>query len=254
MKKTLIIIAIVVAAIILLGLAAYALDLIPDDLFESSSTQKTTRIKLDTYETTLQVGETYQLTASAKKQLVLRWKSSDEDVAIVNSNGMVTAKAPGVANITCYASYAVEASCTITVEEGLSGNIDIDIDIDSPSSDSNPSIPSTPSSAPTAIPSYPSTPSTENSDFIFPHASIKYLTLNEAYSRLSVMSGTPISGSFAQDAVNEIYARNGYVFQDSDLSSYYNSQSWYYPDPNFSFSNLNAYEMANITLLQELVY
>jgi len=242
-KKGLIIALVVILIVIaILAVGIYALDIDFLSLFETSdSGRPTTRIKLDTYEATMQVGETIQLEASAKKQTVLHWKSSNEDVVIVNSKGVVTAVAPGVANITCYASYATEASCTVTVEAGFAEDPQKPIELP------DISVPDTPSK-----PSTPSAPSTENSDFIFPYSSVTYLTLNEAHARLSVMTGSPLSGSFAQDAVNEIYARNGYVFQSPELSSYYNAQHWYVPNPSFDFGSLNQYEVANIQLLQSL--
>lgn len=60
-------------------------------------------------------GETVQLTAEVKKADNLGWTSSDESVATVDANGLVTAVAPGTATITVTAG-EVSAVCTITCD------------------------------------------------------------------------------------------------------------------------------------------
>ena len=54
-------------------------------------------------------------------------------------------------------------------------------------------------------------------------------------------------------AWNEIVAaNNGYVFKNSGLRDYFNSCSWYTPDPNASASGgLSGVASENVTLLQE---
>ncbi len=55
-------------------------------------------------------------------------------------------------------------------------------------------------------------------------------------------------------ARNEIYARHGRRFKDSDLQSYFDGKSWYYghTDPkNFDESVFNKYEKANIKVITE---
>ncbi|MDD7792870.1 YARHG domain-containing protein [Clostridium sp. 'White wine YQ'] len=54
-------------------------------------------------------------------------------------------------------------------------------------------------------------------------------------------------------ARNEIFARHGYVFKMDEFKDYFNSKSWYVPNPNYdgSDSALNEYEIANYMLIQE---
>lgn len=55
-------------------------------------------------------------------------------------------------------------------------------------------------------------------------------------------------------AKNEIYARNGRLFQSEELQDYFDAQYWYYGtiSPNsFSPSYLNQYETANVDLLNK---
>lgn len=182
------------------------------------------KISLNDYEVTLNVGETFQLEATANSQLVLKWKSSNENVALVNSNGVVTAAQTGVANITCYAENAVEAICTVTVRKTESIKVESVL------------------------------PETEwSADFIFSHSSSDYLTEEEISLKISSMNGYSPSGNYAQDAINEIYARNGYIFTKANTSSYYNAKSWYTPNANFTTSDFNKYEKENIKLLKKFI-
>lgn len=49
---------------------------------------------------------------------------------------------------------------------------------------------------------------------------------------------------------NSIYARHGYIFKDSNLRAYFNSQPWYYGYRSVvPTSAFNAYEKANIKFL-----
>lgn len=87
---------------------------------------------------------------------------------------------------------------------------------------------------------------TGNGDYILPDSSTKKYTEQE------------LSGLSAQDlylARNEIFARHGRIFSNSDLQSYFESKSWYKPsiEPgDFSDSLLNETELANVELLSKL--
>lgn len=51
---------------------------------------------------------------------------------------------------------------------------------------------------------------------------------------------------------NSIYARHGYIFKDSRLRSYFNSQPWYYGyRSTVPTSAFNKYEKANINFLKK---
>lgn len=186
------------------------------DMVSQSATDAATEqaITLDRYTASITVGEAFQLKASAASGLALQWRSSDESVALVNSQGQVTGVSAGVANITCFTEDGTEASCTVTVA---------------------------------AAATEPTQPA---SDFIFPHSSSAYLTEAEIAQTLAGMSGYSPGKGYAQDAINEIYARNGYVFQTEEVRTYYQGKSWYVADYSFSTADLNEYEKYNIALLQ----
>ena len=82
-------------------------------------------ITLNATEQTLAIGETFALTASVTPENAtnknLAWTSSDENVAIVDANGLVTAVKEGTATITVKATDGsnVTAQCTINVSDSF---------------------------------------------------------------------------------------------------------------------------------------
>lgn len=79
--------------------------------------------------------------------------------------------------------------------------------------------------------------------FIIPDSSIRKLSASE------------LSG-FSSDTLalirNEIYARNGYIFQKEKYKNYFGSKLWYTPNPNFNESWLNETEKYNIQLIKSM--
>ena len=81
------------------------------------------------------------------------------------------------------------------------------------------------------------------SGYILPVSSTQYLTEDMV---------SPMSAQIACYARNEIYARNGRMFDSAELQGYFNQQSWYMPvyEPDqFPDNLLNEYETANIAML-----
>lgn len=98
--------------------------------------------------------------------------------------------------------------------------------------------------APTEEPTQQATENKTEDTSIFPNSSTSYITKAEVEA---------LNNDQINLAINEIYARNGRIFQDPTLSAYFNSQSWYTPkytaeefDKNVKF---NEYEQANLQLL-----
>ena len=65
---------------------------------------------------TLELGETLQLTATASDNGTISWSSSNEDVATVDKNGLVTGVGEGTANIVARRGSAGSATCAVTVQ------------------------------------------------------------------------------------------------------------------------------------------
>lgn len=83
-------------------------------------------------------------------------------------------------------------------------------------------------------------------DYIFADSNSRYLREDELY----------ILDSFtSRIAINELYARHGYMFTSEDMQEYFGALEWYRntpKDPNFDWSrSFNAYEIANKELLVE---
>lgn len=208
------------------------------------SDKQVTSITLSSTDVSVKVGKKIQLSAKTQPSDapggVLEWSSSNEKVAIVNSDGFVTGVKSGVASITCKSENGKEASCTVTVKSETITN------------------PTSPSTATTQSSTKPSSSeskkgkiTTQNSspseignaykdDFVFYDSSYRKLTDSEV-SRLS--------SAEIQQAINEIYARYGRVFKDSQIKAYFNSTEWYVENPSYSDSNVNDIERANLSLL-----
>ncbi len=206
--------------------------------------KEVTSITLSSTDVSVKVGKKIQLSAKTQPSdapsEVLEWSSSNEKVAIVNSDGFVTGVKSGVASITCKSENGKEASCTVTVKSETITN------------------PTSPSTATTQSSTKPSSSeskkgkiTTQNSspseignaykdDFVFYDSSYRKLS----YSEVSRLSSTQI-----QQAINEIYARYGRVFKDSQIKAYFNSTEWYVENPSYSDSNVNDIERANLSLL-----
>ena len=86
--------------------------------------------------------------------------------------------------------------------------------------------------------------SISNGDYILPEIASRYYTETE----LSGMDAHTLSL-----ARNELYARHGYIFKNTELQEYFGAKQWYTPQvaevPDSSF---NQYEKANLELIQNL--
>lgn len=122
----------------------------------------------------------------------------------------------------------------------LLSNHDEDVE---PSETVRPTATSTP--VPTSTPE--ETTSIEEDEQILPMSSERLLT-DEDISGLDTYQ--------IQMAINEIYARYGYVFQDPSMAAYFEEQSWYVPADNgksISYSDLTSIETQNIEFLRKAI-
>ncbi len=97
--------------------------------------------------------------------------------------------------------------------------------------------------------------STSDSEYLCDYSSSRQLTASDMASLNSQSYGTfPGGRSLARMMINEIYARHGYRFQDSELLSYFNEKSWYTArtsDMSAVTSQMSSTEKANIEFLQK---
>ena len=92
-----------------------------------------------------------------------------------------------------------------------------------------------------SAPEYDGTTGTDSS-YIFAHSSSRKLTRDEILS---------INKSLWPYARNEIYARHGYVFDQSKYKNYFANKTWYKAG-GFSTKDLNSIEWYNMELLQKM--
>lgn len=79
--------------------------------------------------------------------------------------------------------------------------------------------------------------------FIIPDSSVRRLTKSELYG---------YDSNTLALIRNEIYARNGYVFQKEKYKSYFGSKTWYTPNSSFNESWLNSIEKYNVQLIKSM--
>ena len=201
-------------------------------------------ITLDAKSIRLEIGKTIQLSATYSpadaSEHALSWSSSDEYVATVDSDGYVTGVWEGTANIICRSSNGVEAVCSVTVSISIAPTA---------SPTEAPTQASSEKSAESKSENKPDTSGSSSDDFIFPDSSVRYLSEYEISARLNSLIIPSVTGDYAQDAINEIFARNGYVFRTPSIRAYYESKSWYHADPSFTQGDLSDIETYNIALL-----
>lgn len=170
----------------------------------------------------------------------LVWSSSDPKVASVDGNGMVLGESEGVVTITCESANGKKATCTVTVKDN---NTNATVPAtESYTKSTEPTKSDDAKRAESSNSSSSKSDESRNNGFIFPHSSQRKLTVDEV---------TGLGGDVAQDAINEIYARYGYVFKTKSIQKYYESQSWYHKNYNFSESDLSEIESYNIGLLRK---
>lgn len=84
---------------------------------------------------------------------------------------------------------------------------------------------------------------TFNDGQIFPNSSNEYLTAGDVEN---------LSSDQIQEAINEIYARNGYTFRDENIRNYFMGYDWYNPTipaDEFDSNSFSEVEKANVKLL-----
>lgn len=214
------------------------------------SAKEISSIILSSNNVSVKAGKKIQLTAKVQPSDApsdgLKWTSSDEEIAVVNSDGFVTGVKAGVVNITCMAPNGKEAVCTVTVKSSSTSSSSSKSSSSSQQSSSNNNqsyynyTPRSNGSITTVTATPQQIGNAYKSDFVFYDSSYRYITNSEA---------SYLSSSQAQTAINEIYARHGRAFKDSGVRSYFYSKAWYVVNPSYSDSDLNSIETSNINLL-----
>lgn len=91
----------------------------------ASSTQQQFSLKLSASSLSLHTGQSGQLTASTTGSGTIDWSSSNENIAVVDANGRITAKKAGTATITAMFQ-GLRKSCRVTITNQLAESIKLD--------------------------------------------------------------------------------------------------------------------------------
>lgn len=87
----------------------------------------------------------------------------------------------------------------------------------------------------------------DDSEYVFPDSDSRKLKKSEVKK---------LSKKELRYARNELYARHGYIFEDEELKSYFESKSWYTPSVKGEDFNdedyFNEYEIANRDLIKKI--
>lgn len=153
----------------------------------------------------------------------LLWTSSNRSVAVVDERGMVSALAPGSCTVTVASKSYSEISCHVEV-------------IVNGDEEEEATVTSTPSAsqAEDYIAYLPET----NASSVFP-------TYYLSESEVAAMDAEQI-----QFIINQIYAKNGYVFRTQSIQNYFSQMPWYVAVSNdTSRLSMSSLDRSNLNLL-----
>ena len=150
----------------------------------------------------------------------LLWTSSNRSVAVVDERGMVSALAPGSCTVTVASKSYSEISC----------HVEVIVNGDEEEKTSSPST----SQAEDYIAYLPET----NASSVFP-------TYYLSESEVAAMDAEQI-----QFIINQIYAKNGYVFRTQSIQNYFSQMPWYVAVSNdTSRLSMSSLDRSNLNLL-----
>ncbi len=153
----------------------------------------------------------------------LLWTSSNRSVAVVDERGMVSALAPGSCTVTVASKSYSEISCHVEVI--VNGDEEEE----------------------TTVTSSPSASQAEDYIAYLPetNASSVFPTYYLSESEVAAMDAEQI-----QFIINQIYAKNGYVFRTQPIQNYFSQMPWYVAVSNdTSRLSMSSLDRSNLNLL-----
>ncbi len=162
-------------------------------------------------------------TPSDAEEQDLLWASSNREVAVVNERGTVSAVGEGSCTITIASKTYSDISCHVEVIVGQGGGASQETQ--SPSNFD-------------ADPDYVTYVEETNAASVYP---TYYLSESEVAS---------MDGEQIQFIINQIYAKNGYVFRTTDIQNYFSRMPWYVPvSGDASRLQMSSVDRSNLNLL-----
>lgn len=142
----------------------------------------------------------------------LLWVSSNHAVATVNDKGMVDAVGDGQCTITAASKTNSEISCTVEVTVG----------------DAAPASAQTAAPAANDAPAAPAAAASDYEQYIGYNRESNAANVYPAYA-LSESEASGMDSEELQFTINQIYAKNGYIFRTQSIQSYFSQMPWYTP-------------------------
>jgi hypothetical protein len=161
------------------------------------------------------------LTPSDASEQELVWASSNKAVATVDEAGMVSALSQGTCTVTVASKAYSTVSCHVEVIVGEDGTSD----------------------------------AADNSGDASEEAEVSYVEETNAAAvyptyYLSEREVAAMDGEQIQFIINQIYAKNGYVFQTGSIQSYFSQMPWYVAVSNdASRLRMSSLDRSNLNLL-----
>ena len=161
------------------------------------------------------------LTPSDASEQELVWASSNKAVATVDEAGMVSALSQGTCTVTVASKAYSTVSCHVEVIVGEDGTSD----------------------------------AADNSGDASEEAEVSYVEETNAAAvyptyYLSEREVAAMDGELIQFIINQIYAKNGYVFQTGSIQSYFSQMPWYVAVSNdASRLRMSSLDRSNLNLL-----
>ena len=161
--------------------------------------------------------DTIQVSGAETRDLI--WASSDRSVAIVDESGKVTAQGPG--------------NCTITIASRTDSNVSchVEVVVEAPVQTQTP--------AQQTASVQQQTPPNNDAQVIY------YVTDSDPSAEVNAMDAEE-----TQFVINQIYAKNGYIFRTDALQAYFGQMPWYHPVSNdASQLSMSSLDRNNLALL-----
>ena len=164
--------------------------------------------------------DTIQVSGAQTRDLI--WASSDRAVAIVDESGRVTAQGPG--------------NCTVTIASKTDSNVSCHVEVIVEGGQNA----AAPAAQQTQAPAAAQVVYAVDSDpaAVYP-----------AYA-LSAAEVTAMDGEQTQFVINQIYAKNGYIFKTDAIQAYFSQMPWYKPVTSDAGSlTMSSLDRSNLSLL-----
>lgn len=161
--------------------------------------------------------DTIQVSGAQARDLI--WASSDRAVAVVDESGKVTAQGPG--------------NCTVTIASKTDSNVSSHVEV-------------IVEGGQTAAAQQAQAPA--DTQVVYA-ADSDPAAVYPAYA-LSAAEVNAMDGEQTQFVINQIYAKNGYIFKTDAIQAYFSQMPWYHPVTNNAGSlTMSSLDRSNLALL-----